>query len=291
MNGDVVRDPAFSLKNKHGAQIDIADNSLSDIASSIAPRSAPPSADSAVPFEVLYEDSDILVVNKPAGVVVHPGAGNYDHTLVNGLVYHCDQDLSNGSDESRPGIVHRIDKDTSGILVVAKNDRSHAILAEQFSVHSIRRRYVCFCFGVFRIKTGRIETKIARDPKNRLKMAVSGGENGKISITNYKVLREFGSFASKIECELHTGRTHQIRVHMSHMGYSLIGDRTYRTKNIYPAPKNLSKYLNEFPRQALHAFYLEFSHPSTGERMRFEAEIPEDLRELERKMEEIQRAG
>lgn len=280
VDSGVVRDPAFSLKKRRGVQIEID----YDLAAVLASRNTAPSADPAVNFGILYEDSDVLVVNKPAGIVVHPGAGNYEHTLVNGLMCHCA--LSSGSDGSRPGIVHRIDKDTSGILVIAKNDRSHAGLAEQFSVHSIKRCYVCFCFGVPRIKTGKIETKIVRAPKNRLKMAVSKDETGKIAITSYKVLREFGSFASKIECELRTGRTHQIRVHMSHLGHSLVGDKTYRTKTIYPAPKNLLKYLNEFPRQALHAYFLEFVHPTTGKKMRFEVEMPEDLKELEGRVEE-----
>lgn len=294
VDGRVVFDPAFCLKKSREAQIDIDFDSVSDITANFALRNAAflaPAADSTVNFEILFEDSDILVVNKPAGVVVHPGAGNYEHTLVNGLIYHCDGNLSSVSDESRPGIVHRIDKDTSGILVVAKNDQAHAILADQFRIHSIKRCYVCFCFGVSRVKMDRIETKIGRDPGNRLKMAVSRGENGKKAITNYRVLREFGSFASKIECELHTGRTHQIRVHMSHFGCALIGDNLYKSKNIYPAPKNISKYLNEFPRQALHAYLLEFTHPKTGERMKFEVEIPEDLRDLENRLEKTKESA
>ena len=244
------------------------------------PKTAIPSANSDVDFSVLYEDEDIIVINKPAGVVVHPGAGNYDHTLVNGLVSRYD--LSAGSDESRPGIVHRIDKDTSGILVVAKNDRAHALLAEQFQIHSIKRKYLCFCFGVPRMKIGKIETMIARDPNNRLKMSVSK-DKGKLAITNYKILKTFSSFASKIECELHTGRTHQIRVHMSHIGHSLIGDSIYKKKN-YPIPKEIAKYINEFPRQALHAYLLEFIHPKSKEIMHFEIDLPNNLAELEEKM-------
>lgn len=279
VNGSVVCDPDFLLK-KRGTLIEFNEDLMRGLRAD--GENSAPAADSSVSFDTLYEDSDILVVNKPAGVVVHPGAGNYEHTLVNGLVYHCDSCLSNvNANGLRPGIVHRIDKDTSGILVVAKNDQAHVILADQFQVHSIQRRYVCFCFGVPRIKKGRIETKIARDPSNRLKMSVSRGENGKVAITDYKVLREFGSFAAKIECELHTGRTHQIRVHISHLGHSLVGDKVYRSKNIYAAPKNLSTYLNKFPRQALHAYFLEFTHPKTGERMKFEVEMPEDLQELE----------
>ncbi|MDR2794743.1 MAG: RluA family pseudouridine synthase [Holosporaceae bacterium] len=233
--------------------------------------------DENVDFSVLYEDDDILVVNKPAGIVVHPGAGNRHHTLANGLAYHCE--LSSGSDDCRPGIVHRIDKDTSGILVVAKNNFAHENLAEQFKIHSIKRKYVCFCYSVINPLNGKIETLITRDKNNRLKMVVS--QNcGKLAVSVYKTIRVFGNFASKVECELYTGRTHQIRVHMSHMGHSLIGDTTYKTKN-YSLPKEICAYVRNFSRQALHAYFLEFTHPQSQQLMHFESELPEDLRQLE----------
>lgn len=282
INGVVTLDP-----NAHLKRGDLIEANCVPSQKVNEESSAKPSADSTVKFSILYEDSDLLVVSKPAGVVVHPGAGNYDHTLVNGLAHHCNlSNLSSGSAAFRPGIVHRIDKDTSGILVIAKNDRSHAVLADQFKKHSIRRKYICFCFGVPRMITGRIETNIARDPKNRLKMAVSDAEKGKNAITNYKVVRNFSQFAAKIECELFTGRTHQIRVHMSHIGHSLIGDSLYKKKN-YSIPKNIEKFMNEFPRQALHAYFLEFVHPTSGEKMHFEEEISDDLKELEVKMMSI----
>jgi 23S rRNA pseudouridine1911/1915/1917 synthase len=237
------------------------------------------SPDGDVKFSVMYEDDDLLVVDKPAGVTVHPGAGNYSRTLVNGLVHRCGEFLSTGSDEYRPGIVHRIDKDTSGILVVAKNDFSHCELAKQFAVHSIKRKYVCFCYSALQPPCGKIETLIARDKNNRLKMSVSN-DGGKTATTLYKTLQTFSNFASKVECELKTGRTHQIRVHMSHKKCSLIGDSLYKAKN-YSIPKEIAEYVNAFPRQALHAYFLEFSHPRSQKLMRFESDLPDDMKELQ----------
>lgn len=256
-----------------GDVIDFSAENIPDDRPSLSP-------DSSVRFEVLYEDTDILVINKPAGVVVHAGAGNREHTLVNGLIHHCK--LSRGSDEFRPGIVHRIDKDTSGILAVAKNDFAHAFLAEQFAVHSITRKYVCFCCGVPHPAEKKIETQIARDKNNRLKMAVCENAEknvGKRAVTIYRVLNTFGNFAAEVECELKTGRTHQIRVHMSYLGHSLIGDSLYKYKN-YAFPKNIAEQMKNFPRQALHAKYLEFVHPATKKKLVFESELPEDLRVL-----------
>ncbi|GHT97518.1 pseudouridine synthase [Alphaproteobacteria bacterium] len=242
--------------------------------------------DESVDFSVLYEDDDLIVVNKPAGVVVHPGAGNYHHTLVNGLAYYYES-LSSGSDSVRPGIVHRIDKDTSGILVVAKNDHAHEKLAEQFKVHSIKRKYICFCYGVINPRCGKIETFISRDKYNRTKMAVSK-DSGKLAISIYRTLKIFSNFVSKVECELHTGRTHQIRVHMAHIGHSLIGDSIYRSKNYNRIlagqtiqDKTQVAYVRNFPRQALHAYFLEFTHPRSQKLMHFEAELPDDMQELE----------
>lgn len=267
VNGVVVLDADY--KTRIGDLIDFSLEKIPEGRPNLSP-------DSSVAFKILYEDEDILVIDKPAGVVVHAGAGNHDHTLVNGLVSHCC--LSRGSDEFRPGIVHRIDKDTSGILVVAKNDVAHAFLAEQFSIHSITRRYVCFCYGVPRLTTNTIDTMINRDKNNRLKMMVSEN-SGKRAITIYRTLQTYGKFASEIECELKTGRTHQIRVHMSNLGHSLIGDRLYKYKN-YSVPKNIANEINQFPRQALHAKYLEFVHPSTKQNMSFESELPHDMQHL-----------
>ena len=236
--------------------------------------------DENVKFKILYEDDSILVIDKPAGVVVHPGAGNFSGTLVHGLLHHCGDSLSNGSEMSRPGIVHRIDKDTSGILVIAKNDFAHAELAQQFAEHSITRKYICFCFGILQPPRGRIETLITRDKNNRLKMAVSKSI-GRNAITIYNTLEAFSHYASKVECELKTGRTHQIRVHLSHLGHSLIGDKTYKFKN-YPLPKEYSEIIQNFPRQALHAYFLKFSHPESKKILTFSSDIPEDMQNLEK---------
>lgn len=243
--------------------------------------------DEEVPFEILFEDDDLLVINKPAGVIVHPGAGNRNRTLVNGLAYHCGRNLSTINSEIRPGIVHRIDKDTSGILVVAKNDFAHMQLAKQFEIHSIKRKYVCFLYSVLRPLNGKIETLISRSQNNRLKMSVSQSK-GKKAVTIYRTVKNFSNYASKVECELLTGRTHQIRVHMSSLGNSLIGDRTYKVKN-YSLPKEFAKEINEFPRQALHAYFLEFVHPRTEKIMRFECEMPNDMKNLENLLNKIEK--
>jgi 23S rRNA pseudouridine1911/1915/1917 synthase len=233
--------------------------------------------DKDVKFSIIYEDDDLMVVNKPAGVVVHPGAGNPSHTLANGLAYH--RHLSSDDYDSRAGIVHRIDKDTSGILVAVKNDFAHDDLGRQFQQHSIKRKYVCFCYATITPANGKIETMISRDKNHRTKMAVST-DRGKWAVSSYRTIKKFSTFASKVECELFTGRTHQIRVHLSHLGNSLIGDSTYAVKN-YFIPQEISKYVKNFPRQALHAYFLEFIHPRSGENMRFSADMPEDMAELE----------
>jgi 23S rRNA pseudouridine1911/1915/1917 synthase len=292
VNDKVVADVNYHLKYRDEVTVSCEHCVMSS-------ERTPLIAESDVAFDVLYEDEDLLVVNKPAGLVVHPGAGNHQHTLVNGLMYHCGSaQLSSGSDAMRPGIVHRIDKDTSGVIVIAKNDRSHAALAEQFRVHSIKRRYICFCYGVPAQLNGKIDTFIARDRKNRLKMAVSdnvrsnithnisdstccdANYKGKRAITFYRTLAVFSKFASKIECELHTGRTHQIRTHMAYIGNSLIGDSVYKAKN-YAMPANIADYINKFPRQALHAYFLEFEHPTSKKIMHFETELPQDIKNLE----------
>ncbi len=241
------------------------------------------SPDKNVSFQILFEDKDILVINKPAGVVVHPGAGNYEHTLVNGLVYHCKKNLSQLNTNLRPGIVHRIDKDTSGILVIAKNDFAHLNLAKQFECHSIKRKYICFIYGILQPNNGKIETLLQRDSRNRLRMAISQ-YSGKKAITIYKSLKMFGTFASKVECELKTGRTHQIRAHLSNIGHSLIGDKLYKLKN-YALPKQINNEINNFQRQALHAYMLEFIHPLLEKIMHFESKLPDDMQQLEQILE------
>ena len=238
-----------------------------------------------VKLDILYEDKDILVVNKPSGMVVHPGAGNFDKTLVNALIYKYKKRLSNINGVLRPGIVHRIDKDTSGILVVAKNNLAHSNLGEQFSKHTIKRKYLALVWGVIRPLKGKIETLIGRSKKNRQLMTVSE-TNGKKAITNYFTKKVFNikdvPKISLLECELETGRTHQIRVHMSYKGSPLLGDKQYGKKNIKfkKINKDFEKNLNFLSRQALHAKSLGFFHPVNKKYMNFESDLPPDFNKL-----------
>ena len=231
-----------------------------------------------IPLDVVFEDEHLIVVNKPAGMVVHPAAGNPDGTLVNALLHHCKGQLSGIGGVARPGIVHRIDKDTSGLLVVAKSDKAHEGLAKQFKDHSIERKYLAVCGGHLRNPEGMISTRIGRSDANRKKMAVldKNSSRGKHAVTHYKLLKTLKS-ASMIECRLETGRTHQVRVHCASIGHALLGDPLYgRT----PAElRNILKDLG-FERQALHAASLGFEHPITGEWIEFGSELPEDMQEL-----------
>ena len=235
-----------------------------------------------IPLDILYDDDDIVVINKFPGVVVHPGAGNYEKTIVNGLLFKYQNNLSSIGGKLRPGIVHRIDKDTSGVIVVAKNDNAHINLSEQFSNHTIKRVYEALIWGSLKPQNGKISEKISRSIKNRQLMAVRK-EKGKIAITNYKTLKVFQNLSlpkiSLIECQLETGRTHQIRVHMNFKGNSVLGDKSYgkskrKFKKIDP---NLEKKINNFTRQALHAKSLGFIHPRTKKEIFFEAKRPKDL--------------
>jgi len=236
-------------------------------------------------LDVVYEDKDFLIVNKPKGMVVHPGAGNYKDTLVNALIYKYKNSLSNINGNSRPGIVHRIDKETSGLLVVAKTNLSHSNLGKQFSDHSIKRKYQCLAWGVVRPLSGRIETLISRNKKNRQLMTVSD-INGKKAITNYKTIKVFNikdvPRISLIECELETGRTHQIRVHLKYKGASLLGDKQYGKKNIKfkKINKEFFNVLLQLGGQALHAQTLEFIHPSRKKWVSFESKLPYDFKKM-----------
>ena len=238
-----------------------------------------------IPLEILYEDNDIILINKSPGVVVHPGAGNYENTLVNGLLFYCKNNLSNVGGKLRPGIVHRIDKDTSGVIVIAKNDFSHANLAKQFSDHSIKRTYEALVWGSLRPSKGRINANIGRSIKNRQLMSVRK-DKGKIAITNYKTLKIFTNTnlpkISLIECELETGRTHQIRVHMNFKGNPIVGDRSYgkSQKKFKKIDIVVESKINNFKRQALHAKSLGFIHPKTGKVLFFKAPKPKDFDDL-----------
>ncbi|MDA0818718.1 MAG: RluA family pseudouridine synthase [Proteobacteria bacterium] len=231
-----------------------------------------------IPINVVFEDEHLIIVNKPAGMVVHPAAGNPDGTLVNALLQHCKGQLSGIGGVARPGIVHRIDKDTSGLLLVAKSDKAHDGLARQFKDHSIERRYQAVCGGHLRNSEGTISTRIGRSDANRKKMAVldKNSSRGKDAVTHYKLLKKL-KFASLIECRLETGRTHQVRVHFASIGHPLLGDPIYgRT----PAElRNILKGLG-FERQALHAASLGFEHPISGDWLEFGSELPEDMQEL-----------
>ena len=241
-----------------------------------------------IPLDIVYEDDDVIVVNKPAGMTVHIGAGAYSGTLVNALLYHCGESLSGIGGVKRPGIVHRIDKETSGILVVAKNDNAHRFLSEQFAEHSIERTYYAVVYGILNPTSGRIEGNIARSSFDRKKMALVQ-TGGKFAVTNYKTLKTFGRTASLVQCNLETGRTHQIRVHLSSKGNNLIGDKVYEKakKTSISAPEEIKKYINNFQRQALHAASLGFIHPKTKQMMNFSAPIPSDMQELIEVLEKI----
>ena len=234
-----------------------------------------------IDLPILYQDDDIVVVNKPAGMVVHPAPGAWDNTMVNALLFHCNN-LSGIGGIKRPGIVHRIDKETSGILVVAKNDNAHKFLSEQFAEHSIERTYYAVCFGVPNSMNGVINGDIGRSLYDRKKMAIVS-KGGKRAVTHYQVIENFANEASLIKCNLETGRTHQIRVHLSSLGHNLLGDKLYvkskkiTNKNI---DEEIKKFANNFSRQALHAKSLGFIHPKTKEKMFFETEIPEDMVKL-----------
>jgi 23S rRNA pseudouridine1911/1915/1917 synthase len=248
-----------------------------------------------IPLEVLYEDDDLIVIAKPAGLVVHPGAGNWTGTLVNALIHHCGDSLSGIGGVKRPGIVHRLDKDTSGVMVVAKNDIAHRHLADQFADHGrtgpLERAYHAIVWGRPAGLKGTIDAPLGRSGADRTKRAVhkENSSDSREAITHYQVVERFQekpdatALAALIECRLETGRTHQIRVHMAHVGNPLVGDPDYsagfKTKaNLLPEPAK--GVVGRFPRQALHAFLLAFEHPRTGEVMEFEAPMPDDMAEL-----------
>lgn len=229
-----------------------------------------------IPLDILYEDSDVILINKPKNMVVHPAAGHYTGTLVNALMYHCRSDLSGINGVLRPGIVHRIDKDTTGVLIVCKNDRAHNALAEQLKEHSITRKYRAIVCGNLKEDEGTVDAPLGRHPQDRKRMAIVRS-GGKRAVTHYRVLERFGNY-TYIECRLETGRTHQIRVHMASLGHPLLGDEIYgRAKSPF-----------KLEGQTLHAMVLGFIHPTTGEYMEFEAPLPEYFEKL---LEKLRKSG
>ena len=236
-------------------------------------------------LNIIYEDKDMIIINKPAGIIMHPGAGNYDNTIVNALMNYCGGNLSNIGDELRPGIVHRIDKDTSGLIVIAKNNFAHENLSIQFNKHSIKRVYQLLIWGKLRPQTGTIKTLIKRSTKNRQLMEV-GSTKGKIAITNYKTLEVFENnktpTLSLVECKLETGRTHQIRVHMSYKGNNILGDKKYKKKfkKFKNIDADLEKLILKLDRQFLHAKTLGFTHPTNRKEIEFSSFLPQELENI-----------
>jgi|TARA_B110000444_G_scaffold246495_1_gene268105 23S rRNA pseudouridine1911/1915/1917 synthase len=273
INSLVVKSPSKKLKKNDHIEISLVTKSKIKI------------LPSNIKLDIVYEDKDILIINKPAGMVVHPGAGNHKDTLVNALIYKYKKKLSNVNGSVRPGIVHRIDKETSGLLVVAKNNIAHANLGQQFSDHTIKRTYNALCWGVLRPLNGKIETLIGRSRKNRQLMSVTE-LSGKKAITNYTTTKVFEikdvPRISFIQCELETGRTHQIRVHMSYKGCSLLGDQQYGKKNIKfkKINEDFENRLKILNRQALHAKSLGFIHPTTKKFISFESKLPQDFKKI-----------
>lgn len=250
-----------------------------------------------IELDVVFEDKHVIVINKPAGLVVHPAAGHDSGTLVNALLAHCGESLSGIGGVKRPGIVHRLDKDTSGLLVIAKNDAAHQSLSDQFQAHGrdgrLERAYLAFVWGVPQRPAGMMTTGIARSTTNRQKMAVSTRSDAKEAITHYEVLERFGDIASLVRCNLETGRTHQIRVHMAHIGHPLLGDDVYGggfksslAKLLEPA----RRAVNALKGQALHATVLGFEHPKSGKPLHFEAPLPEAMSQLHHELK-LQSAG
>jgi len=268
IDGVTVTDPSFTIASGQSCQLIIP-----------APAPASPAAQSMA-FEILYEDADIIVVNKPAGLVVHPAPGTPDGTLVNALIAHCGDQLTGIGGEKRPGIVHRLDKDTSGVMMAAKTALAHQQLTEMFAAHDLDRVYTALIWGIPREREQTIDAPIGRSSRDRKKMAVT--EKGREAVTHFRLLRSLPPLASLVECRLETGRTHQIRVHMASIGHGIIGDPSYgRAMRAGQMPdtamRDALSGLRAFPRQALHASHLGFAHPITGEMLSFTTPMPADM--------------
>ena len=273
INNKIISSPSIKLKTNDYLEIKL----IYDQEKKLIPKK--------IELDIIYEDKDILIVNKQKGLVVHPGAGNSKNTLANALAYKYKNNLSNINGKLRPGIIHRIDKDTSGLLVIAKNNISHSNLGKQFSKHTIKRKYKCLVWGILRPLNGKIDTLISRNKRNRQLMTVSE-MSGKRAITNYKTIRTFFKEdipkISLMECELETGRTHQIRVHLSYKGISILGDKQYGKKKLKFKKINeeLAFLLNSLQGQLLHAETLEFTHPTKNKWVKFKSELPKDFKKM-----------
>ena len=290
MNGDIVNSPTKKVKE--------------DVEYALL---VPPPVDDTptpenIPLDITYEDDDLIVVNKPAGMTVHPAPGSRSATLVNALLHHCAGSLSGIGGVMRPGIVHRIDKDTSGLLVVAKTDQAHQFLSKQFAKHTVKRKYICLARSAPKPRSGQIISRLARSPNDRKKQAVVRGtmnninasDHGRHAVTNYEYVKGYGQQVgaalgmpqvSKIECRLETGRTHQIRVHLAHIGCPLLGDPLYGKQRAFLTSKNpnelaVTEALKAFKRQALHAASLGFIHPTSKDQVEFEQPLPPDMANL-----------
>ncbi|HEX6783864.1 MAG TPA: RluA family pseudouridine synthase [Sphingomicrobium sp.] len=262
--GKALRDPAVKVRGEEALRVAVPEPKLAH------------NEAQAIPLIIVFEDEHLLVVEKPAGLVVHPAAGNFDGTLVNALLHHCGGSLSGIGGVARPGIVHRIDKDTSGLLVVAKTDVAHEGLAKQFAAHSIDRRYLAIVNGVPKSSEATVDAPLARSSTNRKKIAIVEGSRGKRAVTHWKRLQVLRDSAL-VECRLETGRTHQVRVHMASIGHPLLGDPVYGRSS--KTHGNILKEL-QFQRQALHAAELGFTHPVTKSRLSFSSPMPPDMQEL-----------
>ena len=273
INNKIINSPSIKLKTNDYLEIEL----IYAQEKKLIPKK--------IELDIVYEDKDILIVNKQKGLVVHPGAGNFKNTLANALAYKYKNNLSDINGKLRPGIVHRIDKETSGLLVVAKNNISHSNLGKQFSEHTIKRKYKCLVWGILSPLNGRINTLISRNKRNRKLMTVSE-ISGKRAITNYKTIRSFFREdipkISLMECELETGRTHQIRVHLSYKGVSILGDKQYGKKKLKFKKINeeLTFLLNSLQGQLLHAETIEFIHPTKNKWVKFKSELPKDFKKM-----------
>tara|TARA_B100001121_G_scaffold309252_1_gene335491 strand:- start:3292 stop:4272 length:981 start_codon:yes stop_codon:yes gene_type:complete len=273
INDKIVSSPSVKLKTNDNLEIKL----IYEEKKNLIPKK--------IKLDIIFEDKDILIVNKQKGLVVHPGAGNSSNTLANALAFKYKNNLSNINGRLRPGIIHRIDKETSGLLVVAKNNLSHSKISKQFSEHTIKRKYKCLVWGILRPLNGKIDTFISRNKRNRQLMSVSE-ISGKRAITNYKTIKTFYSEdipkISLMECELETGRTHQIRVHLSYKGVSILGDKQYGKKKLKfkRIKKELSYLLDNLKGQLLHAETIEFTHPTKSKWVKFKSELPKDFKKV-----------